>query len=105
MKGTGNLYKLMERRYGYKAEDVRYRPVWAPTLDLSAATDTDLAYIAGIIDGEGTIMYVTSRKNPIWTVRVSMTDRPVIEWIHHSAARSTPGRRAAWGTWISTCGR
>lgn len=80
---SGNLYRLMANRYGYKSADVRYRPVWAQTVDLSRASDTDLAYIAGIIDGEGSVMRVfRNRKYPVWVVKVNMTDRPVIEWLH-----------------------
>lgn len=43
---------------------------------IGAMTDTELAYIAGIIDGEG---YLSGR-NRIF-LRVNMIDKPVIEWL------------------------
>lgn len=83
LSNSSNLYKVMMNRYGYKAEDIRYRAVWASTLDLSAASATDLAYLAGIIDGEGTILHqAAGRSTPIWTVKFNMTDRPLVEWVH-----------------------
>lgn len=71
------VYRMFARRYGYRARDFR-RQVWAPTLTMTTVS-TDLAYIAGIIDGEGSIM-----RNPqgLWIVRVNMTDRPLIEWLY-----------------------
>lgn len=83
IRNSTNLYKMMARRYGYEADGVRYRAVWAPTIRLDHATDTDLAYLAGIMDGEGSIMHLSrGRSNPIWVVKVRMSDRPVIEWLH-----------------------
>ena len=49
---------------------------------------TQLAYIAGLFDGEGSVSrYQTmrkGRKNPTWVIRceVNMTDKPVVKWIH-----------------------
>lgn len=50
---------------------------WSRTLYLPDEP-TDLAYIAGIIDGEGTIMLA---KGKWWHVKVGMTDRGIIEWL------------------------
>lgn len=85
-----NLYRMMERRYGYRPTEIRYRAVWAPTHRMTAASETDLAYMAGIIDGEGSIMKICRQKNPVWAVKVNMTDRPVIEWLHSFGGTFSP---------------
>jgi hypothetical protein len=80
---SANLRKLMANRYGYSPQPVKFRHIWAPTVDLGWAEDTDLAYLAGLMDGEGSIMHmVRGRGHPIWVVKIAMTDRPVIEWLH-----------------------
>ena len=49
---------------------------------------TQLAYIAGLFDGEGSISrYQTmrkGRKNPTWVIRceINMTDQTIIKWLH-----------------------
>jgi hypothetical protein len=96
---NGNMYKMLERRYGYKPSDIRKRTVWAPTIKLDHASNTDLAYLAGIIDGEGSIMQIfRTRKHPVWAIKCNMTDRPIIEWLHsfggtfHIRPSRDPGR-------------
>ena len=54
--------------------------------------DTDLAYIAGLFDGEGCVSYKqydrkrphNKRAYPTWSIRleISMTDQSVLKWIH-----------------------
>ena len=45
-------------------------------------SETDYAYLAGIIDGEGCInAYPNGRSNPVPRLTVSMTDAVVIEWL------------------------
>jgi hypothetical protein len=56
---------------------------WSQTLHLPNDPAV-LAYIAGIIDGEGSIMFVRRVKDPgggRCMVRVGMTYRPIIEWL------------------------
>ena len=55
-------------------------------------SDTNLAYIAGLFDGEGSIQYKqydrkrphNKRAYPTWSIRleISMTDQSVLKWIH-----------------------
>ena len=51
---------------------------------------TQLAYIAGLFDGEGSVSrYQEKRKNrksPTWVIRceVNMTDRAIIKWLHET---------------------
>ena len=81
MENNSNLYNLMRSRYGYEAVRAR-RAVWGPTVT-KPPTGTDAAYMAGIIDGEGSIMECNRTKTlPTWTVKVGMTDRPVMEWLY-----------------------
>ena len=54
--------------------------------------DTDLAYIAGLFDGEGCVSYKQydrKRSNnkkayPTWSIRmeIAMTDRSILYWVH-----------------------
>jgi hypothetical protein len=43
------------------------------------ATDSDLAYMAGIVDGEGTVYY--REKTGSLRVSVTNTHRPLLDWI------------------------
>lgn len=43
-------------------------------------TDTDLAYLAGIIDGEGTVVHGAGVTR-MTALRVAMTDKVVIDWL------------------------
>ena len=55
-------------------------------------SDTNLAYIAGLFDGEGCVSYKqydrkrphNKRAYPTWSIRleISMTDKSVLKWIH-----------------------
>ena len=51
---------------------------------------TQLAYIAGLFDGEGSVSRYRerrkNRKNPTWVIRceVNMTDRAIIKWLHET---------------------
>ena len=51
---------------------------------------TQLAYIAGLFDGEGSVSRYQerrkNRKNPTWVIRceVNMTDRAIIKWLHET---------------------
>lgn len=48
--------------------------------------ETEKAYIAGIIDGEGSIMLTKFHKNqyPSPCVSISSTDMELLEWIKHT---------------------
>ena len=51
---------------------------------------TQLAYIAGLFDGEGSVSRYQemrkNRKNPTWVIRceVNMTDKAIIKWLHET---------------------
>jgi len=53
-------------------------------------TETERAYIAGLFDGEGSVDYAqrwekrTKGKYKVWRIHceISMTDEPVIRWLH-----------------------
>jgi hypothetical protein len=70
-----NLYKLLERRYGYvfPGKHSYWRPVL--TLPTDAA---QLGYLAGLIDGEGSLK---RRSDGLWNISVGMTDETVIRWL------------------------
>ncbi|MGW2692343.1 hypothetical protein [Streptomyces sp. NPDC001296] len=87
-RDSSNLYNTMRNRYGYQAAQHR-RSIWEPTL--AAPTEVaDCAYIAGIIDGEGSIIRIRRGKNhPLYMVKVNMTDRPVIEYLHSFGGKFT----------------
>lgn len=59
------------------------RTVSRPVDPITVLTKTEMAYIAGIIDGEGTIYARNEKKRKTIypTVAVHMTDRAVIEWM------------------------
>lgn len=44
-------------------------------------TETEAAYIAGIVDGEGSIYSATTRETAYPAIVVAMTDRAVIDWL------------------------
>ena len=62
------------------------------TVDLNVSDQLDIAYIAGLFDGEGCItykQYMRKRKGqkkayPTWSIRmeIAMTDRSVLIWLH-----------------------
>lgn len=66
------LGKLLKRRFDYVPTPFR-RPTLAVPDDPAVR-----AYIAGIIDGEGSICFL----NKHWCVKVAMTDENVIRWLH-----------------------
>ena len=54
-----------------------YEPARVLTLPIE---QTELAYLGGLIDGDGCI----TRRNPIrgyWSVKVSMMDKEIIDWL------------------------
>jgi len=59
------------------------------------------AYIAGILDGEGSIMFVKPTQR--WQAKVGMTDEPVIRWLASFGGTvqlgSTPPPRKPTWTW------
>lgn len=59
--------------------------------------DTDLAYIAGIIDGEGYAGYTTQhdRKQPrqTFSLRISNTDHALLLWIQETLHGIAPNAR------------
>ena len=68
-----SLYRLLDRH------KIKYiKNFWRPTIELPDDSAI-LAYIAGIIDGEGSVFYQTASKKFI--VKVTMTDETVIRWL------------------------
>ena len=71
---------------------------------------TDIAYIAGLFDGEGCVTYSRTprkrkgRKNPsnTWNIRmeISMTDEPVIRWVHEILKAGTVNIRRPIKSWV-----
>jgi len=76
-------------------------------------TENDVAYLAGLIDGEGSIQYkqyMRKRKGakkayPTWSIRleVAMTDKDVIQWCHDTfkvgsfgERKVKPGKKRQW---------
>ena len=65
--------------------------------------NSDVAYIAGLIDADGCVtykQYMRKRSNnkkayPTWSVRIeiNMTDKPVIQWIHETLEVGTFGEK------------
>ena len=75
--------------------------------------EVDLAYIAGLIEGEGSIQYkqyMRKRKHnpkayPTWSIRIeiAMTDRSVLVWLNEILGVGTvnprkvkPGKKKQW---------
>ena len=64
---------------------------------------SEIAYIAGLFDGEGCVTYKQRMKKrgkekkayPTWDIRmeVNMTDKYVIEWIHETLGVGTFGKK------------
>jgi len=67
-----SLGRLLKRRFAYAPTPYR-RPTLTIPDDVAVR-----AYIAGIIDGEGSIPFLNNH----WCVKVAMTDEPVIRWLH-----------------------
>ncbi len=66
-----SIGRLLQRRFGYVPTPYR-----RPTLTIP--DDPAIrGYIAGLIDGEGSIMF----QNKHWMMRIAMTDEPVIRWL------------------------
>lgn len=76
------------------------RQPFRPSRLVLPAAATDLAYIAGIVDGEGCV----TKNNGGWKVQVAMTDRPVIEWLGMIGGtvreRSVTGNRQPCWRWL-----
>ena len=78
----------------------------------------DVAYIAGLFDGEGTIDFARrkeKKRGKIYTVqrismRIEMTDELVLNWVHETLGVGTvrkrnrsPSRKAHWkDAWVYT---
>lgn len=45
-------------------------------------TESELGYIAGILDGEGSIYVVHKRKYPVFGISINNTDKELIDWLH-----------------------
>ena len=75
--------------------------------------ESDIAYIAGLFDGEGCVsykQYMRKRKGakkayPTWQIRleIAMTDQSVLRWVHDvlkvgrvNTRKVRPGRKKQW---------
>lgn len=65
------ISRLLKRRFGYVPTKFQ-----RPTLTIPNDPGVR-GYIAGLIDGEGSIMF----NNQHWHMRIAMTDEPVIRWL------------------------
>jgi len=79
-------------------------------MDESSLTVADVAYMAGLFDGEGHVEYkkrlVKQKKGKnkaykTWSIRceMSMTDREVMEWFHETVGFGTLNKREAKNSW------
>ena len=70
----------------------------------------DIAYIAGLFDGEGSVSYYQRKEKrkgkkrayDFWVIRceLSMTDRYVVEWMHKVLGIGTVIKRLPTKSWI-----
>ena len=64
------------------------RPKRSPTSLRIPGSETDRAYLAGLIDGDGSITrFVPSRG--YWNIKVYMTDEEVIQWLTNNVGGTT----------------
>ena len=66
-------------------------------------SETDIAYLAGLFDGEGNIQYkqyMRQRRNnerpyPTWSIRMemAMTDQSILRWVHEVLGVGTVGEK------------
>ena len=79
-------------------------------MDESSLTVAEVAYMAGLFDGEGHVEYkkrlVKQKKGKnkaykTWSIRceMSMTDREVMEWFHETIGFGTLNKREAKNSW------
>ena len=79
-------------------------------MDESSLTVAEVAYMAGLFDGEGHVEYkkrlVKQKKGKnkaykTWSIRceMSMTDREVMEWFHQTLNFGTLNKREAKKSW------
>jgi hypothetical protein len=85
------LGHLLKERFGYVSTPFR-----RPTLSIPDNIAMR-AYIAGLVDGEGSIMFL----NKHWCAKIGMTDEPVIRWLASfgglfSAEKRPPPRKQAF---------
>tara|TARA_R110000744_G_scaffold263528_1_gene377825 strand:+ start:87 stop:488 length:402 start_codon:yes stop_codon:yes gene_type:complete len=69
----------------------------------------DIAYIAGLFDGEGSVEYTQRKQHKkgkkkaynYWSIRceMSMTDQGVMEWFHETLGFGTLNKREAKKSW------
>jgi hypothetical protein len=83
------MYRTLCRRYGYEAKKAR-RGTW-PTTVIVPRESGDIGYMAGLIDGEGSLMH---RPDGIWILRVNMQSRPTIEWLYQFGGTFRGRKRA-----------
>lgn len=74
-RDAANLYGLLHRRYGYVFPGKN--SYWPPALTLPTS-EAQLGYLAGLIDGEGSLK---RRSDGLWNISVGMTDETVIRWL------------------------
>jgi len=80
-------------------------------IDFTSASGTDRAYIAGMLDGEGSIMIIKGHTkgrpwsraaSPDYTIRAAITNtnKQVLDWIQSKCGGSVysqPGSKGTWG--------
>jgi len=86
-----SIGRLLKRRFNYQPTPFR-----RPTLSIPEQA-TVRAYIAGLVDGEGSVIFL----NKHWCAKVGMTDEPVIRWLASfgglfSAEKRLPPRKQAF---------
>lgn len=60
-----------------------------------------LAYLAGIIDGEGSIVpYNKSAAKRYWRIVVGNTSEDLIQWLKSNFGGTVHDRRQSWNSWL-----
>lgn len=77
---VSNLSRLLRRRFAYQVPEERLRGT-KPQSITAPTRPVDIGYMAGLMDGEGSIMVRRVRNAPAVFIRVSMTDERAIRWL------------------------
>lgn len=97
-----DAFLLTLRRMEKQELEGKTPPAWEPTLTLPDDIGV-IAYIAGLIDGEGTIIKANpqeeTKRGYSWQVKVAMTNREIIDWLGQYGGRvqkNPPPKKENW---------
>lgn len=85
---TSSLSRLLRRRFDFVPT-----PFWSPTLTLPDNPGL-VGYIAGLVDGEGSIVRRNDSPRGGWCVTISLTHRETIDWLVSWGGRLTSTGKA-----------